>query len=333
MGGTGLRAPVNLTWEITLQCNLRCAHCLSDSGIAAADELSPRECLQLVDELIALKVFQVNIGGGEPFLRSDFLDLLNYAHRKGLVTCVSTNGTVIDNDLAGRLAKLRMLYLQVSLDGATEAVNDHIRGRGTYKKILGAIDCLAQNNVAFSINTVLTNLNYPQLDTLRALAREYGAELRVSRFRPAGRGKESRAYLAPDKDQLETFADWLDRHDLVRTGDSFFCLTSENRRRKGLDMCGAAKMTCCISPSGDVYPCAFMQEEPFWVGNVRTAGFKDMWDHSPVFHQIRSLKVESCQTCSRFESCRGGCPAMAHHSYRDLDMPDPECLVNLKKVA
>ena len=158
----GLRAPVNLTWEITLQCNLRCAHCLSDSGMAAADELSPRECLQLVDELTALKVFQVNIGGGEPFLRSDFLDLLNYAHRKGLVTCVSTNGTVIDNDLAKHLAKLRMLYLQVSLDGATEAVNDHIRGRGTYKKILGAIDCLAQNNVAFSINTVLTNLNYPQ---------------------------------------------------------------------------------------------------------------------------------------------------------------------------
>jgi mycofactocin radical SAM maturase len=311
----GLQAPVNLTWEITLKCNLRCAHCLSDSGITATDELSQLECLKLVDELTALKVFQVNIGGGEPFLHNDFLDL------------------VIDNDLAKRLAKLKMLYLQVSLDGATEEVNDHIRGKGTYKKILRAIDCLAKNDVAFSINTVLTKLNYPQLDTLRVLAREYGAQLRVTRFRPAGRGKDSRDNLAPHKDQLEAFAGWLDGHRLVRTGDSFFCLTSENRRRKGLDMCGAAKMTCCISPNGDVYPCAFMQEQPFLVGNIRTTGLKNMWNHSPVFNQFRNLNVQSCQTCSRFESCRGGCPAMAYHSYNDLDMPDPECLINLKKAA
>ncbi len=333
MARMGLRAPVNLTWEITLKCNLRCTHCLSDSGIEAPNELSARECLKLVDELTALKVFQVNIGGGEPFIRKDFLDLLNYAHHKGLVTCVSTNGTVIDDNLAKHLAKLKMLYLQVSLDGATEEVNDHIRGKGTYKKILRAIACLAKNDVAFSINTVLTCTNYPQLDSLRRLARDCGAELRVSRFRPSGRGKASKAYLGPDKDQLEAFAAWLQKHDLVRTGDSFFCLTSESRRRKGLDMCGAAKMTCCISPNGNVYPCAFMQEKPFLVGNVRIASFKDMWDHAPVFHELRNLNVESCQTCSRFEACRGGCPAMAFHTYDDIAMPDPECLVNLQTAA
>ena len=98
----------------------------------------------------------------------------------------------------------------------------------------------------------------------------------VSRFRPSGRGKESRQDLAPSAGQLEQFADWLARHDLVRTGDSFFCLTSESRRRKGLDMCGAAKMTCCISPTGHVYPCAFLQEAPFLVGNVRSMDFQEI---------------------------------------------------------
>jgi mycofactocin radical SAM maturase len=301
--------------------------------LAAPDELSMQQCLKLVDELAALKVFQVNVGGGEPFIRKNFLDLLNYAHEKGVVTCVSTNGTVIDDDLANRLAKLKMLYLQVSLDGATEDVNDHIRGKGTYKKILGAIDCLAKNDVPFSINTVLTRINYPQLDDLRKLAEDYGADLRVSRFRPSGRGKSSRSYLGPDKDQLEDFADWLEQHDLVRTGDSFFCLTSENRRRKGLDMCGAAKMTCCIAPNGNVYPCAFMQEQTFLAGNVRTASLKDIWDRAPVFFQLRNLNVESCQTCCRFKVCRGGCPAVAFHTYHDIAMPDPECLVNLKSAA
>ena len=333
MARKGLRAPVNVTWEITLKCNLRCVHCLSAAGLAKANELTTRECLEFVDQLAALKVFQINIGGGEPFMREDFLGLMAYSHKKGLVTCVSTNGILIDNRLAEELSRFKMLYLQVSLDGAEPAVNDRIRGKGTYTKILEAMDCLVRQGVPFSINTVLTRLNYPQLDALRSLAEEYRAELRVSRFRPSGRGKESIDFLGPEKEQLEDFADWLNKHDLVRTGDSFFSLTSENRRRKGLDMCGAAKMTCCISPVGEIYPCAFLQERPFLVGSVREQTFKVLWDNSLIFDRFRNLNVKSCQGCFRFNTCRGGCPAMAYHTYHDVSMPDPECLVNLKPAA
>ena len=121
-------------------------------------------------------------------------------------------------------------------------------------------------------------------------------------------------------------------HDLVRTGDSFFCLTSDSRRHKGLDMCGAAKMTCCVSPEGSLYPCAFLQEEPFICGSVRDESFKDIWDNSPVLKQFRNINVKSCVECYRFDICRGGCPAMAYHTYHDINMPDPECLINLKAI-
>jgi len=330
MAKNGLRAPVNVTWEISLKCNLRCVHCLSNSGDVVKDELNTVECMKLIDDLTALKVFQVNIGGGEPFIREDFLDLLDYSHKKGLVTCVSTNGVAIDNSISTRLSAMDMLYLQVSLDGADEETNDRIRGKGTYRKILNAMESLAAHGVRFSINTVLTRINFDQLETLRALAGQYGSELRVSRFRPSGRGKSSKADLGPTAEQLESFAEWLDRHDLVRTGDSFFCLTSDHRRHKGLDMCGAAKMTCCISPDGNVYPCAFLQEPPFLSGNVREQSFKDLWDNSLVLNQFRNINVKSCVDCYRFDACRGGCPAMAYHTYHDINMPDPECLVNLK---
>jgi len=333
MARKSLRAPVNVTWEITFQCNLRCAHCLSDSGAKKERELNFLEARKLIDQLTAMKVFQVNIGGGEPFIRNDFLDLLDYSHEKGLVTCVSTNGLLMDDKLAARLAKLKMLYLQVSLDGSTAEVNDQIRGKGSYQKIIQAIEALARHQVPFSINTVLTMLNFAQLDSLRALAKDYGAELRVSRFRPSGRGKASKQILGPSKEQLESFAEWLAAHDLVRTGDSFFCLTSESRRNKGLDMCGASKMTCCISPVGDVFPCAFLQEPSFKAGNVRTNRFRDIWNNSSVFQQLRSLNIETCKTCQRFEYCRGGCPAVAYHTYHDIAMPDPECLVNLQNQA
>lgn len=325
----GLRAPVNVTWEVTLRCNLGCVHCLSDAGRAQGEELTTEECRGLVAQLKAMGVFQVNIGGGEPFLRDDFLDLLGLCHEFGIVTCVSTNGTVLDTGIARRLARLEMLYLQVSLDGATEAVNDPIRGDGTYRRILAGMDLLATHGVRFSVNAVLTRTNYPQLESLRGLAGAYGAELRVSRFRPSGRGRASKATLGPDPDQLEAFADWLERNDKVKTGDSFFCLTSEKRRRKGLDMCGAAKMTCCISPGGDVYPCAFLQEPPFRVGSIRETDLGTLWRESAVLREFRTLEVRTCERCYRFESCRGGCPAMAYHTWEDIRMPDPECLVHI----
>ena len=72
MARMGLGAPVNVTWEITLKCNLRCTHCLSDAGTALKEELTSGECRSLVDQLTELRVFQVNIGGGEPFIRERF---------------------------------------------------------------------------------------------------------------------------------------------------------------------------------------------------------------------------------------------------------------------
>lgn len=326
----GLRAPVNVTWEMTTRCNLRCVHCLSDSGLPSSTELTYNECLGFIDEISEIKVFQVNIGGGEPFIREDFLEILGYAHSQGVVTCVSTNGLLLEDKLVRKLAGMDMLYLQVSLDGATPEVNDLIRGPGTFGQITLSLERLSRNGVAFSVNTVLTSKNYPQLEQMRALASSFGAELRVSRFRPSGRGKISKKKLGPSRRQLEDFAEWLERHDMVKTGDSFFCLTSEHRRRKGLDMCGAAKMTCCVSPSGDVYPCAFLQEPAFKAGNVRQDAFREIWKDSEVLHAFRSLNVEACVTCGRFESCRGGCPAVAYQMFNDISKPDPECLVSLR---
>lgn len=307
-------------------------HCLSDSGEASEGELSTDECRDVIDQLSAIKVFQVNIGGGEPFLRDDFLPLIRYFHEKGMVTCVSTNGMLVDNGLVKKLSALKGLYLQVSLDGATAEVNDEIRGEGTYQKALLALDCLARHGFSFSINMVLTRRNFSQLNAMVDLAQYYGASLRVSRFRPAGRGASSKSRLGPDKDQLESFAEWLEKNHMVGTGDSFFCLTSEKRRRKGLDMCGAAKMTCCISPTGDVYPCAFLQEKPFLAGNIRTHNLKHLWDDSPIFKGLRRLSPDDCLSCMRFDECRGGCPAVAYHTYHDINMPDPECLLNLKRL-
>ncbi len=317
-----------MTWEVTNQCNLSCIHCLSGSGRAAEKELTFDQCLNLIDQLAEFKVFQINFGGGEPFLRRDFLSILDACHRKDLVTCISTNGTLIDDHLVEFLRGREMLYLQVSLDGATSATNDHVRGTGTFKRIVKSIDRLSDRGIPFSINMVLTRLSFPEISSLYSLAKDWGAKLRISRFRPSGRGKNSWEYLRLEKEDLKTFSQWLSDHRDVVTGDSFFSLEDEERKGLGLNLCGAAKFTCCISPEGSVYPCAFLQDSSFHCGNFLNQSLSEIWFHAQGFKLLRNLKVRSCESCFRFESCHGGCPAVAYFTGKTLNIPDPECLVH-----
>lgn len=327
----GLAAPVNVTWEVTYACNLSCVHCLSDSGKKRQGELTTQECIRVIDDLAAAKVFQLNIGGGEPFSRPDFLDLMDYAHQKGLVTCISTNGTLIDEEVARRLDH-KLVYIQVSLDGATAQSNDAIRGEGSYRKVLTALDHLRKRDIEVSINTVLTKLSFPELDKLAQLAAMFGAKSRVSRFRPSGRGKQAWSLLNVTREQMVEFSGWLSRHLDVSTGDSFFSVTTEERRALGLNMCGASKLTCCVSPSGGLYPCAFLQDPEFKAGKLPVDSLSSLWENSPVFHSFRQLEIKSCESCHRFDLCHGGCPAIAYHTQRQLGIPDPGCLANCVKV-
>ncbi len=319
---------MNVTWEVTLACNLRCAHCLSASGVRAPGELDTAEALEVVAQLHRASVFQVNFGGGEPFIRPDFEAILDACHERRLVTCISTNGTLINRARVERLARSGLVAIQVSLDGAREETCDAHRGAGTYRSALEALELLADSPIPTSINTVLTSLNADEVPALHDLAARLGVSFRVSRFRPAGRGAEGWARLRPSAAQLLSFSSWLSSTGGVRTGDSFFSLTAQERQGLGLNLCGAAKLTCCIGPSGDVYPCAFMQRPEFWAGSLRAETFQDIWDRASIFGTLRSLRIHSCESCQRFDQCHGGCPAVAYHLGRGVAGGDPECLVN-----
>src|SRR5690348_9085656 len=124
----GLAAPICLTWELTYACNLQCVHCLSSSGRRDPGELTTVECRRIIDELQRMQVFYVNIGGGEPTVRPDFWELLDYsvAHQVGVK--FSTNGVRLDRAAAQRLAGTDYVDVQISIDGATAEVNDAVRG-------------------------------------------------------------------------------------------------------------------------------------------------------------------------------------------------------------
>jgi MoaA/NifB/PqqE/SkfB family radical SAM enzyme len=152
----GLRSPVNLTWEVSLACNLRCSHCLSASGLPAENEMTTAEALDLVEQVHKAGVFQINFGGGEPFMRPDFDQILDACHARGIMTCISTNGTLIDEARVEHLAASRLVAIQVSMDGACRETCDAIRGVGVYDRAIEALRLLAATRIPTSINTVLT---------------------------------------------------------------------------------------------------------------------------------------------------------------------------------
>jgi len=322
----GLRSPVNLTWEVSLACNLRCSHCLSASGEPARDEMTTAEALDLVEQLDVARVFQVNFGGGEPFMRPDFEQILAACHARGIMTCISTNGTLLDAARVERLAASRLVAIQVSMDGARRETCDAIRGDGVYDQAIAALKLLAKSGIPTSINTVLTAQNADEIPALHELSRELGVALRVSRFRPSGRGADNWEELRPSPSQLLAFSAWLADSGEVRTGDSFFSLTSQERQGLGLNLCGAAKLTCCVGPTGNMYPCAFLQTERFKAGSLRESTFQEIWDDSEIYASFRNLRIHSCEECRRFDQCHGGCPAVAWHLKNDINSGDPECL-------
>lgn len=322
----GLRSPVNLTWEVSLACNLRCSHCLSSSGEPAKDEMTTNEALDLVEQLHQAGVFQINFGGGEPFMRPDFDIILDACHHRGIMTCISTNGTMLNAARVDRLAKSRLVAIQVSLDGANSETCDAVRGDGVFAKATAAVKLLAASSIPTSINTVLTTHNASEIPAMHALAKSLGVSLRVSRFRPSGRGADNWETLRPTPSQLLEFSAWLEQSGDVRTGDSFFSLTSQERQGLGLNLCGAAKLTCCVGPTGNMYPCAFLQTDRFKAGSLRDNTFQEIWDSSEIYESFRNLRIHSCEECTRFDQCHGGCPAVAWHLKNDLNGGDPECL-------
>src|ERR1700752_693425 len=171
---SGLDAPICLTWELTYACNLACVHCLSSSGRRDPRELTTADCKAVIDELERMQVFYVNIGGGEPTVRRDFWELLDYAVAHHVGVKFSTNGSRITPEIAARIASTDYVDVQVSLDGATAQVNDRVRGPGSYATAIRAMENLASADFAgFKLSVVVTRENVTQLDAFKALADTY----------------------------------------------------------------------------------------------------------------------------------------------------------------
>ena len=333
----GLDAPICLTWELTYACNLSCIHCLSSSGRRDPRELSTDQCKAVIDELERMQVFYVNIGGGEPTVRSDFWELVDYATEHHVGVKFSTNGVRITPEVAARLAAADYVDVQISLDGATAEVNDAVRGRGLVRHGDPAMQNLADAGFRDAkISVVVTRAQR------RPTRRLQGHRRQIRRHSCASPGCARRAAAPtcgtsctrPPTQQRQLY-DWLVAHgDGVLTGDSFFHLAAYGESLPGLNLCGAGRVVCLIDPVGDVYACPFAIHENSWPATCcGDGGFAHVWRESELFTELRAPPAGgACANARHFDSCRGGCMAAKFFTGLPLDGPDPECVQRIRRV-
>jgi radical SAM protein with 4Fe4S-binding SPASM domain len=344
IGAPTFTAPKTVIWDVTYACNLSCLHCLTDSGQRGSKELNTKEAFHLIDILSAAKVLYLSLTGGEPFERSDILELLAYLAETGMRVDIATNGFHVSPKIIKGLRHLPVFQIQVSLDGIGEQHN-RFRGReGAFESACVALRRFKDEGLSTSINTTATKQNIDRLGELIDLAVELGCDaFKAIPFIPTGRGKQNERMLGLDRQcslklcstLVEKSREWAGRINISTESTFLFLLDPpalSSDMPEGRMICSAGYDELSVGADGTAYPCPFLHDYP--LGNLLTDSIVRIWHESTILNDLRMLEKRAmngpCRTCKYApEHCRGGCRAAAFLACGDLKGSDPLCFKDL----
>ena len=348
-GDQPLEIPLTIYWEVTLNCNLQCMHCYTSSGTRHPQELETAECMELIREWGDGGVCEVVIGGGEPFTRRDMVELIAAMHQAEItVTCVS-NGTLITEDLASKLRDVGLTYMAISLDGHTPELHNRFRGTDfAFHRAVEGVQNLKKADFTVALQTVTTQLNKDALAEIANFAWELGAdswEVKALNLVNRAAANSTLALNAKDMDglvsQLQKIEiQYADKMSVDVSYPMTFTLNRGYKKEKkpaNRLACGPGFETAGFTADGRLLTCSFIRGPGWMSKSVRDAGFKKLWETSPIFEPFRNLSTDqlsSCKDCSRlFDECWGGCRARAFAVTGDFFARDPMCRLHFPEAG
>ena len=323
--------PVKAMFELTYRCNLRCRHCYMPSHGASAHsrtnrnndqrELSTREVFIILDQLAAAGCLNLGFTGGEPFLRGDILDILEYAKSKGFNIILLTNGTLITPKKADSLKELGINKIDLSFHTINEGVFDwFVQVPNTYRKVLDAVELLRDRNIDVFLKVTAMTINKNDLVELRHLAVErFGAHFRWGpTVTPGWHGRKENLKFRLRPDEISPIMKGLQDDTEIEFG-KLDTLEKRNRRRpkkkegserkidhKRLFRCGAGKTEVTINPYGEMKLCIDLLEPKY---HILSGSFSEGWEMlSEYVKKIRPGPSYECQECELVQHC-SVCPA------------------------
>ena len=308
-----------ISWNITLKCPLRCAHCYVNAGEReAAGVLSTEEAYAVIDQICELGRPVVILSGGEPLMRDDIFKIARYGTQKGLVMAMGTSGVLIDETCAREIRDSGIRKVAISIDSADPAVHDSFRGLARRMGAGRAGDPPLRERGDRSPDQHDRPVSGYKGNKRRGLAwhRPWRFGLPALFPVPTGRGTGT-PWLTPQvyEDLIrEVLANWRDTGVNIRPT----CAPQFRRIADTLGIhnpawgrgCIAGTRYCRIFADGDVTPCPYL---PARAGNVRESPLETIWHESPVFSALRDVShlTGKCGRCGYREVC-GGCRARSY---------------------
>ncbi len=303
--------------QLTNDCNLHCEYCCTNSGKARPREVGHIEFVQVVDDARAAlgKDTEFGILGGEPFLVSWAIDLIEYITKRGSPLTVFSNGTnLTDVTLCNRLAAVmqRGTELRISLAGVTPALCDSLSGAARFESAMKAIHALAERGAMPQVDVMLLPQHVEELTThLPKLRRQLPKEIPLSFGILYRSGREQGAHVFQSRRQLEEALDRIvfEAGETIRTTAK----APVANRREGCSC--ALGHHLHVRSDGQLFSC-FKMDEP--IGNLGQQSFAE------VASQRRprpALTLPVCADCSLNTLCGGGCRSENHRYSGNPDEP------------
>ncbi len=346
-------------WNTTNRCNLRCKHCyINAEDVEYEDELSTEEAKAFIEDLGRMKVPVLMFSGGEPLVRQDMFELGRHAVEVGLRPVISTNGTLIDRDVARKIKETGFQYVGISLDGGP-ATHDEFRGiKGAFERAIEGIRACNEVGVKAGVRLTVNKYNYRDLpEVLRIVEEERIPRFCMYHLVYSGRGRDMVDMDLSPEERREVI-EWLSEKtfDLHRRGVEVEILTTDNHAdgvyilnyikrhqpereaevRQLLAMhggCSAGVKAANVDPQGNVHPCQFWPHVT--LGNVRERPFSEIWADTSEFQcQLRTKREHlkgRCAECAYNDLC-GGCRIRAEVVHGDVWGSDPTCYLTDEEI-
>lgn len=351
------RGPV-VAWNCTKTCNLKCKHCYANADSKKYDgELTLSESKRFIDDLKDFNVPALLFSGGEPLMKENILDIIDYASQRKIRSTISTNGTLLDKDTCKSLKEINLGYVGVSLDGIGSN-HDKFRGvKGAFDSSLKGIRNCIEVGQKVGLRFTINKNNYKDLEDIFNLIKEEKIP-RVCFYHLVYSGRGSKM-IDEDISKEET-REALDLiiNKAVEFGPSVEILTVDNHadavytylkalekfkdkaenvlkllKTNGGNRSGMAFAN--VDFYGNVHPDQFTWKYTF--GNVKEESFSSIWKNSnhEILNGLRNRKEllkGRCSSCKWLNVCNGNFRTRAEAVYNDFWAEDPACYLTDKEI-
>jgi radical SAM protein with 4Fe4S-binding SPASM domain len=309
-------------------------------------DFSTEEAYRIIDDISGYAKPVMVLSGGEPLLRKDVFDIAQYGTDKDLRMCIATNGTLVTEEVCKNMKASGIKMVSLSLDGSTESVHDDFRSqKGAFAGVVDAADLFNKHGIQFLINSSFTKRNQDEIPKVYKLAKKLGATAwYMFMIVPTGRGEDIMSELI-SKEDYEELLEWhyemekKEKDILVRPtcAPHYYRVVLQKQKEDGEKFerrslkfstggskgCIAGQVISLIDVDENVLPCSYF---PKSAGNLKEQPFKDIWENSELFREMRDFKGYKgrCGSCEYVTVC-GGCRARAYAVKGDYLEEEPFC--------